>query len=158
MMLSEIIKQKRTAIEEGDFAGLLVRRREGFLEAGIPFPELVASSLLGLDALLADCFAARVTRRVVVGINWASGLEFLIIFVIGLVVGPRRLTLVRRARSGPVGRHRNGVEALRAGNRGVAGGRTGSTAAADPARGEAVRKLATAQVVRQHRGRDVGEI
>jgi hypothetical protein len=33
------------SIKEIDFAGLLIRRREGFLETCITFPELVASPL-----------------------------------------------------------------------------------------------------------------
>jgi hypothetical protein len=51
-------KSKRTSFEEGDFASLLVRGGEGLFEARVPFPELIASALLGLDALLANGFAA----------------------------------------------------------------------------------------------------
>jgi hypothetical protein len=35
-----------SSIKEIDFAGLLVRSREGFLETCVTFPELVAASLL----------------------------------------------------------------------------------------------------------------
>jgi len=84
-MQKDEYKEKReqrihTAVKDGNFACLLVGGREGFLETGIPFPELVASSLLGLDALLADCFAAGVTRSIGSG-NGTSGLEFLVVFV-----------------------------------------------------------------------------
>jgi hypothetical protein len=53
-----------TAVKDGYFACLLVGGREGFLEASIAFPELVASSLLGLDGLLGNRFAAGVTRSI----------------------------------------------------------------------------------------------
>jgi hypothetical protein len=51
-------EEKRTSIKEIDFAGLLVRSRESFLETCITFSKLVASSLLRLDALLANSLAA----------------------------------------------------------------------------------------------------
>ena len=51
-------KKKQTSIKEIDFAGLLVRCRAGFLETCITFPKLVTSSLLRLDALLANGFTA----------------------------------------------------------------------------------------------------
>jgi hypothetical protein len=54
----EVLDVARRSVKKRDLAGLLVRRWEGFLEAGIPFPELVASALLRLDALLANSFAA----------------------------------------------------------------------------------------------------
>jgi len=112
----EIFDVAGCAVKERDFASLLIRRWEGFLEAGIPFPELVASALLGLDALLANSFAARVTRgRVVVSSN-GSRFEFLVVVVIGIVVAPARpCTLVgSRASAGPIGGHSNRVEAVRA--------------------------------------------
>ena len=39
-------KEKQTSIKEIDFAGLLVRGREGFLEACVTFSEFITSSLL----------------------------------------------------------------------------------------------------------------
>jgi hypothetical protein len=51
-------KRKRTLFEEGDFASLLVRGGEGLFETRVPFPELITSALLGLDAVLANGFAA----------------------------------------------------------------------------------------------------
>lgn len=54
----EIFDMTGGSFEEGDFASLLVRGREGLFETRVPFPELIASALLGLDALLANGFAA----------------------------------------------------------------------------------------------------
>lgn len=51
-------KGKQTSIKEINFASLLVRSREGFLETCITFPELVTSSLFWLDTLLANGFTA----------------------------------------------------------------------------------------------------
>ena len=153
--------KKPTSIENRDFACLLVRGREGFLETGIPFPEFVASSLLGLDALLADSFAARVTRSIASCCGkGSSGLEFLIVIVIGLVLsgGSRRLAPVGGAGGRPVRGHSDGVETLRPGNCGVIGRGVSSAASAEPARLESIGELSTAQVVGQHRGRDVGKL
>ena len=82
---SSLVIKRLAAVKDGYFACLLVRRREGFLEASVPFPEFVASSLLGLDALLANSFAAGVTRSIVSG-NGTSGLEFLIVVVFRFVL------------------------------------------------------------------------
>ena len=153
--------KKLTSIENRDFACLLVRGREGFLETGIPFPEFVASSLLGLDALLAYCFAARVTGSIAGCCGkGSSGLEFLIIVIVGLVLsgGSRRLAPVCGAGGRPVSGHSDGVEALRPGYCGVIRRGVSSAASAEPARWESIGELGTAQVVGQHRGRDVGEL
>ena len=53
---------KPTPIEQGHFAGLLVRRRESLLEACVTVPELISPSLLRLDALLANGLAAPRTQ------------------------------------------------------------------------------------------------
>jgi hypothetical protein len=42
----QVLDMAGGSIKEIDFAGLLVRCRQGFLEACVTFPELVASSLL----------------------------------------------------------------------------------------------------------------
>jgi len=52
-------KSKRTSFE-GDIANL---GKKGLLEARVPFPELIASALLGLDGLLSNGFAALQTRN-----------------------------------------------------------------------------------------------
>jgi hypothetical protein len=54
----EVLDVAGGSFKEGDFAGLLVRWGEGLLKARVPFPELVASALLGLDALLTNSLAA----------------------------------------------------------------------------------------------------
>ena len=46
------------AFEDGRLGRLLIRRRKSLLEAVITFPQLVAATLLRLDALLADVFSA----------------------------------------------------------------------------------------------------
>ena len=53
---------KLTAIEQRNFARLLVERGEGLLEACVTVSKLVTSSLLRLDALLADGLTAPATR------------------------------------------------------------------------------------------------
>jgi hypothetical protein len=117
----EILDVTGGSFEEGDFASLLVRGGEGLFEARVPFPELIASTLLGLDALLANSFAARVTRgRVVVSSN-ESRFKFLVVLVIGVVVAPARPSLVSRARTGPVWWHSDGVVTVRAGDGGGVG-------------------------------------
>lgn len=51
------------AIENGDLADLLVRVGENILEFGVTLPELVAATLLGLDALSANSLAAGSTIK-----------------------------------------------------------------------------------------------
>jgi hypothetical protein len=111
----EILDVACGSIKQGDFASLLVRSWEGFLKTGIPFPELVASALLGLDALLANSFTARVTRsRWIAASSNGSRFEFFVIFVVRVVVAPARpCTLVGGRTARPVGGHSNGVEAMR---------------------------------------------
>jgi hypothetical protein len=79
------------SFQERHFASLHVRRWEDILEAGVSIPELVATALLGLDALLANGFAAGVTRRRLVGASsiTRSRFEFLIVLVIGIFIAPR---------------------------------------------------------------------
>jgi hypothetical protein len=47
-----------SSFKEGDFAGLLVRWGKGLFEARVPFPELIAPALLGLNALLPNSLSA----------------------------------------------------------------------------------------------------
>ena len=149
-----------TAIKDGDFACLLVGGREGFLEASVTFPELVASSLLGLDALLANSFAAGVTRSIGRG-NGTSRFEFLVVVVVRIVMSSRSRSLapVDSASGGPIGRDRDGVKALRSGNGCVTGRGVTSAASAEPARGEGIRRQFSAtEIVGQHRRGDVAEL
>jgi hypothetical protein len=149
-----------TAVKDGYFACLLVRGREGFLEASVTFPELVASSLLGLDALLANSFAAGVTRSIGSG-NGTSGLEFLVVVVFRFVLSSRSRSLapVGCASGRPVGGHSDGVKALRSGNGCVTGRGVAAAAPAESARRQSVRRqLCATEIVGQHRRRDVAEL
>jgi len=47
-----------TSIKKGNLGSLLVRGGKGLLETRVAFPELVTTTLLRLDALLANGFAA----------------------------------------------------------------------------------------------------
>lgn len=51
------------AIEDRDLADLLVRVGENILEFGVTLPELVAATLLGLDALPANSLTASSTTE-----------------------------------------------------------------------------------------------
>ena len=149
-----------TTVKDGYFACLLVRRREGFLEASVPFPKFVASSLLGLDALLANSFAAGVTRSIVTG-NGTSGLEFLIVVVFRFVLSSRSRIFAPMSCAGgrPIGGHSNRVETLRSWNGGVIGRGVTSAAPAESARRQGIRRqLGTAEIIGQHRRRDVAEL
>lgn len=114
----EVLDVAGSSFKEGDFAGLLVRWGKRLFEARVPFPELIAPVLLGLNALLANSFAARVTRgRVVVSSN-GSRFELLVVVVIGIVVAPARPSLVSGTGAGPVLWHSDGVVAMGSWNSG----------------------------------------
>jgi len=68
------------------------------------------SSLLGLDVLLANSFAAGVTRSIGSG-NGTSSFEFLVVVIVRFVQSrSRRLAPVGSVSGGPVGGHCDGVK------------------------------------------------
>lgn len=79
----EIAEVAGGSVEQRHLAGLLVRRREGLLKACVTVPELVASPLLGLDALLADGLAAGVCAAS----RHQGGLE-VVVLVVAIVIAP----------------------------------------------------------------------
>ena len=102
---------KQTSIKEINFAGLLVRCREGFLETCVTFTEFITTSLLGLDALLANSFTApaggykemvvqrkwnflRIARNRVTTSNSCRSRVKLLIIIIRIVIGSTRPAFV----------------------------------------------------------------
>jgi len=133
----EVAKVACRTVEQRDFAGLLVRRRKGLLEACVTVSELIATTLLGLDALLADSLATIVS---VSTSGKRGGLEILVVVLIGVIVTPQATSPpvgTPDASAGGGGHDR--IETVRPGNgrsvRERSGGRVGTTATAGPARG-----------------------
>jgi len=118
-------------IEQGHFAGLLVRRGKGILEACIAIPKFVASSLLRLDALLANGLAAGISASRVVLMR----LE-VIILLVAIIVAPASPAPVRGTSAWAIRGRADGVEAMGSGDgggvRNGGGRRVSATAAAVP--------------------------
>jgi len=143
-----------TTVKDGNFACLLVGAREGFLETSLTFPELVVFSLLGLDALFTNSFAAGVRRSIGRG-NGTSRFEFLVVRLI-MSSRSRSLAPVGSASGGPVGGDGDGVKALRSGNGCVTGRGVTSTASAKSARWESMGgQFRVTEIVGQHRRGDI---
>ena len=141
----EVLDMSSCAVEEGNLARLLVGDREGILEPAVAIAKLVATSLLGLDALTTDRLAANIGSVS----SCDRGLEVVVV-LIGIIVA--RLASWRLGRRASCGSS-DGVEAMGAGDGSVRDTvnrrrRMRATAAAAPARSETIgRELATAEVV-----------
>lgn len=135
----EVAEVAGSPVEQGYFAGLLVRRRESLLEACVTVPEFVSPALLRLDALFANGLAARI------GASRVVGRQVLFIVFIAVVVAAAAPSLMSTSYAGPCSRTSEGGETMGTGNgcsvRKGGGRRVGATAAAASARrGHAIRR------------------
>jgi hypothetical protein len=141
----EILDVGGSAVEEGNLAWLLVGDGECVLETTVTVTKLITTPLLRLDALTTNGLTADIGSAS----SRDRGLELIIVLVGIIIAGLSSRGLCRRTSSGC----RDGIEAMRSGNRCVGNAvdgrrRVSPTPAAAPARSKAIgRELASAKVV-----------